>query len=192
MSESAVLAIGRIPLCGFIQIGNTRAVSVSILAQFLELSDKYTRMCLQFSDWVEISFDPLHFPVYAQVFNEMRAHIFHRFNFLMRPEELPRETIPEKIPDTTGSSVNDESDRLKEASLKFARAAHEISCLRSENAVLRRQLSNIARRRVVDDTEKAAEEGAEEEEGEDAEEIAGEATGEPPQGIPEGAARGAL
>jgi hypothetical protein len=122
MLESPVLAFVRMPLCDFIQMGNRRAVSVSILAQFLELSDKYTRICLQFSDWVEISFDPVHFPAYAQVFNEMTAHLFHRFNFWMRSEELPRETIPEMIPDTTKNSPNDDGYRPEEENLKFTRS----------------------------------------------------------------------
>jgi hypothetical protein len=40
--ESQALARGRLHLCGFIQLGNNRAASVSILAKFLTLSEKHT------------------------------------------------------------------------------------------------------------------------------------------------------
>jgi hypothetical protein len=51
--RSQALARGGLHLCGLIQKGNSPAVSVSILAQYLALSETATRNCFRSSDWAD-------------------------------------------------------------------------------------------------------------------------------------------
>jgi hypothetical protein len=161
VTETVDLAVIRLPICGFLQIDTTQAISISILASFLDSTIPRLQRSLPFSDLSAVSFDPKYFHTYSQIFVQMPRYIFRRFNFMMAREEPQICDTPANNPLTDIISPKPLGQRSRELQMKLARTARKLTQLKKETVILRRKLSSHTRRAAIADSDERVEEDTE-------------------------------
>jgi hypothetical protein len=117
------LAAIRLPICGFIQIDTSGAISTSILANFLNISITHLKRALPFSDLSAVPYERRFFHRYYPVFLNMSPCMVNRFKFL-----IPTPAIP-----TLGTEP-DLGQRYKDLQMKLARTFCKLTQLKEERA----------------------------------------------------------